>query len=84
MNISNSIIKKKVKRSIFLKLLRDKSWKKATQIWSFKSIVQQLFSFTGKKVATSIVVGPKEIQSSEVNRKVNIDPKELLLKLINN
>lgn len=40
------------------------------------------FSFTGKEgLATSIVVGPKEIQSSEVNRKVNIDPKELLLKI---
>lgn len=40
------------------------------------------FSFTGREgLATSIVVGPKEIQSSEVNRKVDIDPQALLSKI---
>lgn len=42
------------------------------------------FSFTGKEgLGNSVVVGPKNIQSSEVNRKINIDPKSLLLKIDN-
>lgn len=42
------------------------------------------FSFTSKEgLGTSVVVGPKNITSSEVNRKINIDPKLLLLKIEN-
>lgn len=42
------------------------------------------FSFTSKEgLGTSIVVGPKNIQTSEVNRKINIDPKSFLLKIDN-
>jgi len=42
------------------------------------------FSFTSKEgLGTSIVIGPKNIKSSEVNRKINIDPKALLLKIDN-
>jgi hypothetical protein len=44
-----------------------------------------LFSFTGKSglVEQSYVVGPSEILSSEINRKMYIDPSELLNKIQN-
>lgn len=42
------------------------------------------FSFTGKHgLSKSIVLGPKDIEESEINRKEMVDPTELLLKISN-
>lgn len=48
------------------------------------SILATFFSFTGKDgLSKSLVVGPKEIKESEVNRKELINPIELLNRISN-